>query len=391
MLSPRNRQEFKRLIERYQDGKASPEEIIFVEKYYQSFESVDGFTDNLSETEIQQLQSQLYQKINSGIAITEVKQAVVVPLWRKVAAAASVAAAVLLLVFGGWYLFFQNSPKNVPQQLAINSVKTEILPGKTRATLTLDDGKEIVLDTAQNGLLAEQGNTLIHNSNGTLVYNGVNDGAVRYNTLTTHKGEQYPLTLSDGTEVFVDASSTIRFPVVFNGDQREVSINGRAYFHVAENKSKPFYVVKGDKKVRVYGTQFNVSAYDNEKDMKVTLVQGSVKVMNGASEGMMVPGQQAILAKLNSTINIIDNADIEQAIAWKNGVIAIHHADVSSILQEIERWYDVDIEVIGELPKKDLYFDVSRNAKLSELLRIFEIYHIKYSIDAAKRKLTVNS
>ncbi|MCX6335885.1 MAG: FecR domain-containing protein, partial [Bacteroidetes bacterium] len=288
--------------------------------------------------------------------------------------------------------YYYSHTTTIPKQTLVqNSSKTDILPGKTKATLTLDDGKKILLDDAKNAILAKQGTTIIDNLEGKLNYKGGASDAIRYNTLTTQKGEQYAITLNDGTEVFLDASSSIRFPVVFSGLEREVAINGRAYFHVASDKTKPFFVVKGDKKVRVYGTQFNVSAYDNESSMKVTLIQGSVKVINGNTEGMLLPSQQAVLSKNSTAISIVDNVDLEQCIAWKNGVIAIHHAEVNEILMEMERWYDIDIEIVGKLPKRDLYFDVSRKAKLSELLHILEIYHIKYSLDAVKRKLIVNS
>jgi len=379
-----------KLVKRYLSGKANKAEKALVENRYQQMEIEKNITDQLSKESVAEIENKLLQKINLEIAEIESTATKVISLKTNWYYRVSAAAAALLLVFCGWYYYsqFNTIPK---QTLVQNSSKTDILPGKTKATLTLDDGKKIVLDDAQNGILAKQGTTIIDNLGGKLNYKGGASEAIRFNTLSTQKGEQYAITLNDGTEVFLDASSSIRYPVVFNGSEREVTINGRAYFHVASDKTKPFFVVKGDKKVRVYGTQFNVSAYDNESSMKVTLIEGSVKVMNGNTEGMLLPSQQAVMSKNSAAISIVDNVDLEQCVAWKNGVIAIHHAEVNEILLEMERWYDIDIEIVGKLPKRDLYFDVSRKAKLSELLHILEIYHIKYSLDAVKRKLIVNS
>jgi len=390
MSKPEYREYFNQLIERYLEGNASETEKEFVEKYYQSFEKRTGIYNQLSNTEKEAAGRNLKAKIDASIDGNSNKK--VFFLKSTLFFAVSAAASIIFILAGGYY--FLNSKltaKKIPEQLTAKHVnKEDILPGVKKATLTLDGGEKIVLDSAQNGILARQGNTAITNINGALSYTGKNDGPVRYNTLTTQKGQQYPLTLSDGTEIFLDASTSIRFPVAFTGNDREVTINGRAYFHVAENKAMPFYVIKGDRKVRVYGTQFNVSAYDNEKDIKVTLVQGSVQVSNGKKATMITPGQQAVLSIGNEDIKVIEHADVEQAIAWKNGIISMHHADMSDILKEIERWYDVEVVVNGALPHKDFYFSVSRNVNLTDLLRIFEIYHIKYKIDAQNRKLTVN-
>jgi len=390
MSKPEYREYFNQLIDRYLEGNASEAEKDFVEKYYQSFDKIAGRYSELSNSEKAATGRNLKAKIDAAIDGNSNKK--VLFIRRNLFFAVSVAASIIFILTGGY--FFLNSKFTVrginPQLTVKHAVKEDIFPGVKKATLTLDGGEKIILDSAHNGILARQGTTAINNLNGALSYTGNTDGRIRYNTLTTQKGQLYPLTLSDGTEIYLDASSSIRFPVAFTGNDREVTINGRAYFHVAENKAMPFYVIKGDRKVRVYGTQFNVSAYDKEKDIKVTLVQGSVQVSNGKKATMITPGQQAVLPGGTEDIKVIDHADVEQAIAWKNGIIAMHHAEMSDILNEIERWYDVDVVVNGTLPQRDFYFSVSRNANLSDLLRIFEIYHIKYKIDVQNRRLTVN-
>lgn len=302
-----------------------------------------------------------------------------------------VAAAVILFAFAGgaWLWVTQNTKQST--QTSANIYKNDVRPVTTRATLTLDDGKQIVLDSKQNGLLAQENNTAINNTNGALEYSGNGDGKVHYNTLTTLKGEQFSLKLLDGSYLFIDAATTVRYPTAFIGKERTVEIiNGRVWFEVAKNPNQPFFAVKGDQKVRVLGTHFDVSAYDNEASMKVTLVEGSVQVISGNNTGMLKPGQQAVLSKTGNQIKLIEDADVEQAIAWKNGKISFHNADIGAILREIERLYDVEIETKGELPKRSLYFDdVPRTATLAELLHVFDVNKLNYTIDGEKRKLTI--
>jgi transmembrane sensor len=372
---------YTELAEKWLNGSINPgEEKEFAAWYNHGQDTPVYIPDTIAQSE-----DEHRLKIFGGIIR---QRGQVVPMRKRMMRIASIAACLLLLA-GTGYLYFRSTslPKESITKMLV--VKNDVLPGLTRATLTLDDGKQIVLDTARNGLVAQQGNATILNKDGVLVYDAFQkDGPLRYNTLTTHKGEQYPLTLSDGTKIMVDASTTVRFPVAFTGKERTVEINGRAWFEVAKNSDMPFYVIKGDKKVRVLGTRFDVNAYDNEADLKVTLVEGSVQVVNGLGVGMLKPGQQAILAKSNSDIKVVEDADVEQAIAWKNGIIAFHDADITT-MREIERWYNVDVEIKGELPKRLFYFDVSRKARLSEILKVFEIYKVHSTIDEENRKLTI--
>jgi len=311
---------------------------------------------------------------------------------RRIWIRAASAAAVLILLAGGSYWLITR-PARSPAPVARVALKTDVPPGTTRATLTLDDGKQIVLDTAQQGLLATQGTATIKNAHGALLYQGGGDGSpdgpLRYNTLSTRNGEQFPLTLSDGSRLILDASTTIHYPVAFTGKDRTVEINGRAWFEVAKDPARPFYVVKGNQRVLVLGTQFDVNAYDNEPDLKVTLVAGKVQVLSGAAAGLLQPGQQAVVVKSKDHIQIIDHADVEAATAWKNGQIIFHGADAPAILREIERWYDVKVDIQGTLSKRSFFLEGSRRANLSELLRGLEVNHIHCRIDGEKRILTV--
>jgi ferric-dicitrate binding protein FerR (iron transport regulator) len=325
--------------------------------------------------------------IDAAEAVIPGEEGMVVPFKKRPWRQWTVAAAVLFLLAVGTWFFVHTGHR--AQQPAVTVKVTDIMPGATKATLTLEDGRQVALDTAFTGVLAQQGSARLVGKNGALVYEGAAPGEkLRYNTLTTHKGEQYPLTLSDGTKILADASTTLRFPVAFTGKDRTVEINGRAWFEVAKG-TRPFYVVKGDKRVQVLGTQFDVNAYDDEADLKVTLIAGRVQVMNQTARQLLEPGQQAILDKNNAGIQLVRDADLEQATSWINGKITFHNADVPTIMRAVERWYDVDVEIRGALPARNFYFTVSRTAPLSELLHFLEIYHIHYTLDGITRKLVL--
>lgn len=297
--------------------------------------------------------------------------------WRRWAA---VAAAVLLIA-AGTYFWQQEGKQNAPVVAAISP--NDILPGKTGATLILGDGKQVSLDPSKNVVIEDN----LENKNGALV-----DGSSHtagYNTIITKRAQQYPVHLPDGTYILVDANTTLKYSVDNGKGPRRVEINGRAWFEVAHDPDRPFIVTKDNKQVQVLGTHFDVSAYDDEPDMKVTLLEGSVKVNNGAKMQMLKPGQQASLSRSSEQISLVTDADLEQATGWKDGRTVMHHADVATLMREISRWYDVDVEVSRNVPTRDLYFSVSRGSTLQELLKVFDNYKLHYQLDAANRKLQV--
>ncbi|MFT3845941.1 MAG: FecR domain-containing protein [Lacibacter sp.] len=302
-------------------------------------------------------------------------------MFRRLSAAAAVASLLFLSVF----YFFQ--PKNNTASVAgKGKVKqTDIAPGQNGAILRLADGSSIVLDSAHDGILSQQGNAVAMKDGAQLSY--VKDGsgkiATGYNTIETPRGRQFQITLEDGTKVWLNASSSIRFPIVFNGAERPVEITGEVYFEVARNKEKPFVVRSGDMQVQVLGTHFNVNAYKDESTINTTLIEGSVRISKGKTAGMLKPGQQAQVSGAGS-LRIKEHADIEEVLSWKNGRIAFTNADLESIMRQVSKWYDVDVEYAGPVPNRTFTADISRNTNLSEFLRVLEISNIHFRIEGRK-------
>jgi ferric-dicitrate binding protein FerR (iron transport regulator) len=298
------------------------------------------------------------------------------------------AAAVLLLLLAGgaWFLW---SRKAGPQPLAATAVKKEVSPGTNKAMLTLGDGSTIELDSTLKGRLPRQGNVQLQVRPGLLKYDKNSQpagGNVAYNVLKTPKGGQYRLELPDGSRVWLNAASSLRFPTAFAGPERRVELNGEAYFEIAQNARQPFFVDVNKASVAVLGTSFNIMAYANETAIKTTLLEGAVKVSRESASSILKPGEQSLL-DANGKIQVIENADIDLAVAWKNGFTSFKSADIKTIMRQVERWYDVEVVYNGPVPERSFTGDIPRDANLSELLRLLEISRIHFKMD--HRKLIV--
>jgi len=321
-------------------------------------------------------------------------------LFFRIAAAAAVA---LIFITATLYIF--NNDKENPAK-EINKIveiakpmekplyKNDIRPGGNKAILTLADGTKVVLDDAREGKLHEQGNTtIIKLDSGRLAYNTrsgspILEKVLQYNTLTTPRGGKYCVTLPDGTIVWLNASTTLRFPVAFAGKTRKVEVKGEAYFEVAKNEAMPFIVKAGNSEIKVLGTHFNVMAYADDKLIKTTLLEGSVEIIvQNQSAGeqevpavKLVPGQQAQL-DANNSITVVE-ANTREAIAWKNGFFIFNNEPIESVMQKIARWYDVN--VVYETSDNTIVFTgvVSREENVSEVLRLLELTEVvNFKID----------
>lgn len=312
---------------------------------------------------------------------------------------AAVAASIILMLGSGAYLWFNRSSPNdkITANIKTPKITDDVAPGSNKALLLLADGSSIVLDSAKDGTLARQGNTEISKTgDGSLVYNAAdNSSAILYNTLSTPRGGQYEITLPDGTKVWLNAASSLRYPTAFTGKQREVELNGEAYFEVSSlltspnsvGKKIPFILNVNGMQVQVLGTHFNVMAYDDENSIKTTLLEGSVKVIKENQANMLTAGQQAALIKKENKISIVSNPDVELAVAWKNGYTSFRSADINSIMRQVARWYNVDVVYETDIPERTFTGEVPRDAKLSELLKIFEASNIHFTVEGRVIKL----
>jgi len=251
--------------------------------------------------------------------------------------------------------------------------------------LTLQDGSKIVLNDVKDGTLAQQGNTkVVKLATGQLVYDktGTASAKVLYNTMTTPRGGQYKLTLPDGTEVWLNAASSITYPTAFAGNERDVSITGEAYFEVAKDKSKPFHVTSGNQTIEVLGTHFNVMAYADEDAIKTTLLEGSVKITENNEAQILKPGEQATVDK-NGGLKI-SVADIDDALAWKNGYFKFNRVNIKYIMRQLARWYDVDLVYEGSVPHDEFVGKIGRGENIEDVLHILELDHVHFKIEDKK-------
>ena len=397
------------VIERYLSGNCTPDEIEEVYQWFRSFdntpESLIGLPDDEKSIVKEKLFAQITGEINKSNNIVQLDvnsldrqqpdqnidstqhsvERKTYNLWPKIAVAASVAVIICFSL----YSILTNRHKVVPQ---IAKTKLhDIPPGGNNAVLTLANGSKIILNNAKKGLLIQQGNVKVSKTTeGLVVYKANGDdvapGNAKLNTINTPKGGQYEVILPDGTKVWLNALSYLRFPTNFAGKTRQVEISGEAYFEVAKNPAKPFIVKSNRAEVTVLGTHFNVNDYPDEAFSKTTLLEGAVKIKGKQSVGTLKPGDQAIVSE-SEAMKVLAGADTEEVVAWKNGIFEFNRADITSIMRQASRWYDIDISYASP-PSQVLYKGrISRNVNLSEMLSMIKYMGINYTLEG--RKLTI--
>ena len=299
-------------------------------------------------------------------------------------------------------IYNQKQPVFSKKEIAPQN-KADVPPGGNKAILTLSNGRQIILDSAAKGLPAKQGNAELRMyAAGELAYVSTGSAAIEpmYNTMSTPPGGQYKLILPDGSVVWLNAASSIRFPTAFTGKERKVTITGEAYFEVAALPSKaghgkvPFIVQvnsasasggSGDSgmEIQVLGTHFNVNAYEEEDAIKTTLLEGAVKIVKGHTSSSLLPGQQALLQR-NGKIKIDEAADTEEAIAWKDGYFQFSSSDLPSVLRQAARWYNLEVEFAGDIPKDRFTGKISRTVHLSRLLKWMQWSDVHFKLEGRK-------
>lgn len=293
------------------------------------------------------------------------------------------AAAVFLFLLGAgwWFRLHEGRQAASPMVTREQPVQNEALPGGNKAILILAGGRQLILDSLANGEIARQaGASIQKKTGGELSYAGTSsfNRELQYNTLRTPRGGQYQLTLSDGTKVWLNAGSSITYPTFFSGKDRTVTVNGEAYFEVAKDKSRPFLVKANEMGIAVLGTRFNINAYVDEPSIRATLLEGSIKVSRESQTRILTPGQQALVKEV---IRVVDDANLEQVMAWKNGLFNFNNADLGTVLRLLSRWYDVDIRYEGKVPVRKFAGELPRDLNLSQVLKILGKVGVKFIID----------
>jgi transmembrane sensor len=369
------------LFTRYMDGNATEAErlelsalALMAENTVQIKRLEQEYWENMKETE-DDMTEEVVEKLMHSITLS--KSAIVkLLLWRRIAIAASI---IILLGVGTYFVFFNKKMKQ-DEIVETNEPTRDVeAPKRTKAIITLADGRQISIDSLN---MLTQGNVQVSKTkDGKIIYNG-SENKVIYNTLTNPRGSKVvDMTLTDGSHVWLNASSSITYPISFVGSARKVSVTGEAYFEIAHNPSMPFTVSKGNTDVQVLGTEFNVNAYDDEADIKVTLLKGSVKVKVGNATSALTPGQQA---RISNDIKIVNGADLEQVMAWKNGNFKFTRTDLKVIMRDIGRWYDVEVSYEGNIPVQLYNVGVPRTANISEVLKGLEYTGAHFSVEGRK-------
>lgn len=278
------------------------------------------------------------------------------------------AAAASLLLIGGGALWISRSGQQKP---AVIVQQTALTPGGNKAILRLANGQEIILDDQANGKIAEQGGvTVIKADSGAIAYTGTGNN-VQYHTLSTPRGGQFQLTLPDGSQVWLNSASSIRYPTAFTGTERMVEMTGEGYFEIAPDAAKPFTVKAGRLDVHVLGTGFNIMAYADENAIRTTLVSGSVKVEAGDATAVLTPGLQASLSPEGQTFKT-SRPDLAEVLAWKNGQFRFNKTGIKNIMRQVARWYDVEVSYEGNVDNIEFQGILSRKVTAQALLETLE-------------------
>lgn len=374
---------FNNLVDKVNNNTATDEELAQYNACLNRL--MPGTTDwtQLSTESPEIIKAELWRRIQTARSPAKIRT-----IWPRIAVAASI---ILAISVGSYFMIYKNH-EEVPY------FANDILPGRNQATLTLANGQKIVLTRGLSGQLAQQGSTTIGvSSQNAITYTTSGEdthSAVTYNTLSTAVGEQspYPLVLPDGTRVWLDAMSSITFPVSFKGKDRTVKVSGEAYFEVVHNDAQPFKVILKNQIVEDIGTHFNISAYDDGSETTTTLLEGAVKVsLSGTvphgsrQELLLKPGQQSVLK--GNSLSAVD-VDPQEAIAWKNGYFRFNNENIRSVMLQLSRWYDIEVQYLGPVPDEKFYATSSREKNISEVLTMLQkTKGVRFKIEG--RRVTV--
>ena len=358
-------EELEQLFEYLRDANADPEHLAWLEKYLSSGAQEPSFDENYWSRKIGKI-------LHPEAVVPETDTARPAKWWL------FRAAAVLLLAGAGLFFLRMQHRLAAPGKTGRPTAAVNRMSAGNQASITLADGRTVLLDSMASGLVVQDNGRLVKQADGRIIYEQLQNAAVneQNNTLNNPRGGRVvDMVLSDGTHVWLNAASSINYPVVFSGKERKVTISGEAYFEVAHDPSRPFYVEKDGLEIRVLGTHFNINAYADDPVPSITLLQGKVRVA-AKREGKTLnalqiqPGQQALLIQDHFTVN--NAPDLKAIMAWKNGDFEFTGSSIQSIMRQIGRWYDMDIIYQGELPSDEFVGKISRQEDVSRILKILE-------------------
>jgi transmembrane sensor len=362
------KEEYLLLFEKYLSGNASAEDEELLLSHHDDF-NIQDFHNNDEINNQLLIKQRIFDRIENT-RNTNIKRVFPRYWW-------AVAASVSILLATGLFILKNTGKPNTTVAYLPYKV-SPIIPGGNKATLTLANGSTIDLTKAANGIIARNGKVAItKKQNGQLVYAknseaDVINSTIAYNTISTPRGGQYQVVLPDGTQVWLNAASSLKYPVQFKGDERHVILNGEAYFEVAKNRNMPFTIAANSINIKVLGTHFNVMAYTDETFVKTTLLEGSVLLNNSTNNAQLVPGQQANVENSGGrfSVNYINTDD---AVSWKNGYFAFRRENMISIMKKVARWYDVDVIYQDDVSRVSFGGSISRSKNIEELLSKIEL------------------
>jgi transmembrane sensor len=372
-MKTHNQRVFKRMVRKYLSGRANDKERAAIERYYNLFSIQEDILEDENKESVNQIGSRLKSSIDLKITNQDKPS---YQLFQRLVAA----VAIVMTVSAGLYFYSNKSPKYQNGIVQHKLQNHELLPGSNKAVLSLSDGSQIILNSAEDGVLSNQnGVTATKTTDGSVIYNNTSSSASQLmNSISTPKGGQYQVILSDGTSVWLNAGSKLTYPVAFSGNNRNVTLAGEAYFEVAKDTKRPFQVITNQQQITVLGTHFNISAYQDDAETKTTLLEGKVSVRQTGSstDRTLAPGEQATSISGNKKSAIqVTRIDTDEAIAWQKGYFQFQDEDLESVLRKISRWYDVDIYYAESRIPSGLYFNgtISKYKNASQVLKKLEL------------------
>lgn len=362
------REKIKQLFDRYQRGQCTAEEKADLHAWFNHYAEREAHgLDEIARLYQEDAQEQDNEVINPA------------PKLRRILP--YVAAAILIVAMIAILIFNLSRHKPGREALMAKLEKNDVMPGGNRAKLTLADGTVIDLDRDQNGIMVSANKINYPDGNGNIVQ--LDDNVVSQLALSTPKGGTYQLMLADGTKVWLNAGSTLRYPSQFAKNERVVEIIGEAYFSVVKDKTRPFRVISRGQQVEVMGTEFNISAYNNDREIKTTLVSGAVRLKTKDKLLLLSPGEQAACSEKGDIHK--QPIDVQPFVAWKNGEFYFENTPLTEMLKQLSRWYDIDVVYAREIPPNERFSGtMSRNVTLQTVLKLLKISEIGYRIENNK-------